>query len=181
MNESVSPGTAIDHALFRLRGLWAKPFRQRRAVEAGKSIQLSHLMVISAIFRLQEGSAEEVTVGAVADFLDIDPSTASRLVQDTITAGYAERGSSALDARRARLLLSERGRRLREAMTRLRLEHLDEVMGTWSEPDRQTFAALLTRFVADVTRKPPDHSRLVEMLEETDRPCSGDRPPPYPR
>ncbi|MEO5877942.1 MAG: MarR family transcriptional regulator, partial [Streptosporangiaceae bacterium] len=73
----------IGIALFHLRRVWAKPDLMRKVREqtpGSRPLQMSNLMVVSAVNRLGEGAGTEVTVGAVAERLEIDPSTASRLV-----------------------------------------------------------------------------------------------------
>lgn len=48
-------------------------------------------------------TGNEITVGAMAGKLDIDPSAASRIVADAIQAGHLRRIASQGDARRALL------------------------------------------------------------------------------
>src|SRR3954467_2819469 len=75
----------IERAAFQLRRLWAKPHLLQRLREEcgqdGRPIQLSSLLVIHAI---AGQGRDDVTAGAVADYLDIDPSTAIGLVGHAI-------------------------------------------------------------------------------------------------
>lgn len=136
---------AIDAALFRLRRVWARPLRPRTVGEPGRFIQMSTVMVIGAVHRLAM-ECPEVTVGAVAEYMDVDPSTASRLVNDAIAAGFVGRETSRVDARRVRLVLTERGRRVRDAVARHRRARIDRLISDWDPAERETFARLLTRF-----------------------------------
>ena len=67
----------IDQAAFALRRLWSKPPLVRHLREQGsegRPIQLSNLMVINVVAQLNIEGTGDVTVGAVAERLDIDPS-----------------------------------------------------------------------------------------------------------
>ena len=126
--------TEIATALFHLRRVWAKPDLMKRiraqtsAGPDGRPLQLSNLMVVNAVAALTAAAERpecaarrrEVTVGAVAERLEIDPSTASRLVGHAIDAGLVSRRPSPIDARRANLGLTEAGRRVKRVSDRSR-------------------------------------------------------------
>lgn len=143
----------IERAAFQLRRLWSKPHLLRRLREEcgheGRPVQLSSLLVIHAI----AGQGDDVTVGAVADHLDIDPSTASRLVGHAIDAGFVSRSPSPVDARRARLRLTEAGDRVRRLTDEFRRNFIAELVADWSDDDRQQFARLLGRFAKAAASK----------------------------
>jgi len=163
----------IDVALFRLRRIWARPLRARRADEPQRPVHMSNVMVVHAVHKLGL-DVSEVTVGAVAEQLDVDPSTASRLVNDAIGAGFVEREESAVDARRARLVPSERGRRVLEVVIRHRRTYLDGLMADWDERDREAFAGFLARFAEAAIARPANVATLdqtiAEVLAETPAP-----------
>jgi len=156
-------GAAIDVALFRLRRIWARPFRTRRTGD--RPIQVSNVMVVHALAKLSRTEAE-VTVGAVAEHMDIDPSTASRFVNDAIGAGLVARLPSEVDARRARLMLTDKGRRVLEAVTRYRRDYLEGLIADWSEQDRAALSRLLTRLAEAAARHPIDLSGLDPIVDE---------------
>ncbi|GAA4227702.1 DNA-binding MarR family transcriptional regulator [Streptosporangium album] len=158
-----TPGAAIDVALFRLRRIWARPLRARRSTDPQRPVQLSNVMVVHAVHKLSL-DLSEVTVGAVAEQLDVDPSTASRLVNDAIGAGFVEREESEVDARRARLVLSGRGHRVLEVVVRHRRIYLDGLIADWDETDREVFARLLTRFAAAAVAHPADLADLDQVI-----------------
>lgn len=172
----------IERAAFQLRRLWARPDLLQRLRErcgpGGRPIQLSSLMVIHAITgdRAERG---DVTVGAVADHLDIDPSTASRLVGHAIDAGFVSRSPSPVDARRAHLRLTESGERIRELTDELRRRFIAQLMADWSERDRREFARLFGRFaeaaanftmesVAPGPEPPPSSESAVKAARSED-------------
>ncbi|MFI0421685.1 MarR family winged helix-turn-helix transcriptional regulator [Spongiactinospora sp. 9N601] len=163
--QRTAPGVAIDVALFRLRRMWARPLRARKAGDPARPIQMSNVMVVGAVSRLGKESAE-VTVGNVAEHMDVDPSTASRLVNDAIAAGFVEREPSQIDARRVRLVPSAAGRRVLDAVTRHRRAYLDSLMADWSEEDRAAFARLITRFAEAAGARPADPARLDHVIAE---------------
>jgi hypothetical protein len=49
---------------------------------------LSRTLVLNIVMEHTQDPANEVTVGAVAELLGVDPSVASRMVSDTIKASY---------------------------------------------------------------------------------------------
>jgi DNA-binding MarR family transcriptional regulator len=163
----------IERAAFQLRRLWAKPqLVQRLREQHGhkRPIQLSNLLVIYAI----AGHAEEngdVTVGAVADYLDIDPSTASRLVGHAIDAGFVSRRPSPVDARRAHLRLTDTGRRVKELTDDFRRRFIAQLVADWTDDERGEFARLLGRFADAVANFPLDglpgaqHEELLKAVE----------------
>ncbi|MFF4414617.1 MarR family winged helix-turn-helix transcriptional regulator [Streptosporangium sp. NPDC001559] len=161
----VTPGAAIDVALFRLRRIWARPLRPRRAADPHRAVQMSNVMVVHAVHKLNL-NVPEVTVGAVAEQLDVDPSTASRLVNDAVGAGFVEREESEVDARRARLRLSPRGRRVLEVVVASRRAYVDSLIADWDEGDREVFARLLTRFAEESVAHPPDLTHLDRLIAE---------------
>lgn len=116
IEEDQKAGSALDQAgqaWFRLGRIFSRhPLKDQLQRHTGQAIELSRILVTEAV---ATGSAEpdqEVTVGVVAERLGIDPSTASRLVAETIGAGYLARLPSQMDNRRLRLELTDAGRKL---------------------------------------------------------------------
>ncbi|WP_051713125.1 MarR family winged helix-turn-helix transcriptional regulator [Spirillospora albida] len=165
--------TGIDVALFHLRRVWAKPDLMKRiraqnpCGPGARPLQLSNLMVVHAVHELTAtGPPAEVTVGAVADALDVDPSTASRLVTHAIDAGLVSRRPSPVDARRANLGLTDTGRRVKDVADRFRRGYLDTLMAGWTDAERTAFARLLTRFADTAARVPMDPDGVLRIFEE---------------
>ncbi|TQM67326.1 DNA-binding MarR family transcriptional regulator [Actinomadura hallensis] len=182
----------IGAALLQLRKSWAKPDLMKRiraqtpAGTDGRPLQISNLMVVNAVAALTAdaarhggtgepvrageaaGSSREITVGAVAERLEIDPSTASRLVGHAIDAGLLTRRPSPVDARRANLGLTEEGRRVKQVADRFRRAYLNELMSGWTAEERAEFARLLTRF-ADAAARAPGYSDGIDKIFEEAR------------
>jgi DNA-binding MarR family transcriptional regulator len=176
----------IEAALFHIRRVWAKPEIIRKLRDQGPSgrpVQTSSLLVVYAVAQLSGGDdgcgasppaerAEDVTVGAVAERLSIDPSTASRLVGHAIDAGFIARRPSPRDARRANLQLTDAGRRLKTVADRFRRAYLAELLADWTEAERAEFARLLTRFTRAAVQAPMS----AVAIEKTFAAATGDVP-----
>ncbi|GAA4234503.1 hypothetical protein GCM10022254_39470 [Actinomadura meridiana] len=172
----------IGMALFLLRRAWTTPDlmkRIRAQTSDGTSerpLQISNLMVVNAVAALttqaetdqSDGPVHEITVGAVAERLEIDPSTASRLVGHAIDAGLVSRRCSPVDGRRANLALTDAGRRVKRVSDRFRRAHLDALMTGWSVDERAEFARLLTRFADAAALSPRNGDDIDEIFKEAD-------------
>jgi DNA-binding MarR family transcriptional regulator len=157
--------TEIETALFHLRRMWARPEIMRKLREqdpSGRPVHTSSLFVVYAVAHLC--SAGDVTVGAVAERLEIDPSTASRVVGHAIDAGFVARLPSPQDARRANLQLTDAGRHLQQVADRFRHAYLAELLADWSDGERTAFARLLTRFTQAAARTPMDPAVVEKIL-----------------
>jgi DNA-binding MarR family transcriptional regulator len=111
--------------------------------DAAHPVEMSSVLVVEACARAGDA---ETTIGAVADFADVQHSTASRLVDRAVRAGLVTRARSAVDARQTVLRLTGAGRALQRQATAFRLGWLAEILADWPEHDVATFAALLDRF-----------------------------------
>lgn len=162
IEEDQKAGSALDQAgqaLFRLGRIFSRhPLKDQLQRHTGQAIELSRILVTEAV---ATGSAEpdqEVTVGVVAERLGIDPSTASRLVAETIEAGYLARLPSQMDNRRLRLELTDAGRKLVANAHRYQRTVFEYVTRDWTEAEQQEFARLLIKFVASVA---DTHTQLI--------------------
>lgn len=144
---------SLDEVLVRLRRLWTAT-RAHVVDDVGQRIEMSSVLVVEACARA-EAAGPETTVGEIAAFLDVEPSTASRLVDRAARAGLVDRGASAVDARRSALVLTETGRALRARALAARLGWLGGVVQTWPERDVRALADVLGRFADAVDATPP--------------------------
>lgn len=126
----------IDDALVRMRRLWSS---------APRGVDMSSVLVVEACAR----ESGPVSVGHVARFADVEHSTASRLVDRAVRAGYVERSA---DGRRAALRLTPTGRELRERAVEFRTTWLTTVLDDWPDADVADLARLLERFAERITR-----------------------------
>ncbi|HEU4328408.1 MAG TPA: MarR family transcriptional regulator [Roseiflexaceae bacterium] len=141
---------AAGQALFRLGRIFARqPLPHLLAQRTERAVELSRILVAEAV-AAGEQTGQEITVGAVAERLAIDPSTASRLVAETIQAGYLTRSPAPEDARRSLLALTEAGRELVEHARRYQRAVFEQATAAWPAEDRQTFARLLVLFTDSI-------------------------------
>jgi DNA-binding MarR family transcriptional regulator len=104
------------------------------------------------IINIVDEAEDEITVGAVADQLNVDPSVASRMVTDCIDSGYLQRAASASDGRRTVLELTPAGVDLRDRFRQLQRQAFERITAAWTPADRHDFARLLVRYADDSTR-----------------------------
>jgi DNA-binding MarR family transcriptional regulator len=142
---------SVDDALLRLRRMWS-PDRSAVIDDAGTPVQMSSLLVIEACAR---ASGPEVTVGDVAAFLDVAPSTASRLVDRAELAGLVSRAPSGVNSRRTAILLTDKGSDLQQRAYRARVRWLAEMLHDWNDLDVATLGRLLSRFATAVEHGHP--------------------------
>ena len=134
-------------ALFRLGRLFG-----RNGLVSGhpaRAQELSRILIVQAVEAVQ-ATAQEATVGAVAQQLAVDPSTASRLVADAIEDGYLVRSASPADNRRVQLGLTEDGHALAQSARDYQLSIFQQVTSDWTDQERAEFARLFVRFTEAV-------------------------------
>lgn len=160
----------LDGALVRLRRLWSTP-RQMVIDDNGQHIEMSSVLVVEAC---AVGADRGVNVGVddVAEFADVTPSTASRLVNRAVQAGLIHRGVPQHDRRRSALQLTPAGQALRDRAFTTRIAWLSAVGNDWSRDDLHALADLLGRFADAVTEPPmtptpPTSGRSIENLLDT--------------
>ena len=112
---------------------------------SGDRVKISHSLVVDALDR--KGEPNPPTVGEVAVRLGVDPSRASRMVADAVTAGYVRRVALQVDGRSVGLELTDKGRVLAETARRVRTAVFRQAMRDWPEKECETFARLLARFI----------------------------------
>ncbi|WP_406206129.1 MarR family winged helix-turn-helix transcriptional regulator [Kitasatospora sp. NBC_01560] len=113
---------------------------------------LSRTLVLNIVLEHTRDSDKEITVGAVADLLAVDPSVASRMVTDNIKAGYLIRAASQQDGRRTVLLLSPEGVDLMARFRRHQRAAFEYITTDWAERDRLEFARLMLKYVGSLAR-----------------------------
>ncbi|MET9963057.1 MarR family winged helix-turn-helix transcriptional regulator [Streptomyces sp. NPDC006326] len=109
---------------------------------------LGRTLVLNVVMEAEQRDAGEVTVGAVAEHLGVDPSVASRMVSDSIKAGYLVRAASQEDGRRTVLHLSDEGRELMARFRRHQRSAFEYITADWPEQERLDFARLMLKYVA---------------------------------
>jgi DNA-binding MarR family transcriptional regulator len=118
-------------------------------------MDLAQLDVISAVMAGRRWPDVEITVGFVAEKMQVDPSRASRLVAELVEMGLLRRVASQTDSRRIVLELTAKGEAFAAQFHERKWHLMAEGMKTWDEADLVTFARLLDRFAhwADGVKK----------------------------
>jgi DNA-binding MarR family transcriptional regulator len=147
------PLSEVGPALLRLYRLWGRA-KMQAVPPVGLSLSRKDLTRALIVGLVEEGarSGEEISVGTLADQLDVDPSAASRMVSDTIQAGYLRRALSQADARRALLELTDPGRELLNRYRDHQRAVFELITQDWTPRDQREFARLLTSYVDAMAR-----------------------------
>ncbi len=101
-----------------------------------------------ARLRLLEALATASTplsVGEIADAVGVDQPRASRLVQQAVDAGLVRREADPDDARRTRIMLTERGRAIVQGFRGDRREAVGAALAGFTAAERAELARLLTK------------------------------------
>jgi len=117
------------------------------------------LTQLRAVFRI--GAAQGVTVGEVADHLNITPSTATGLVERLVAQNLVQRGARAGDRRVCELSLTARGQALAEQVGSWRQGHLRAALEQLSRSELHLLATTLDRLTALLEASEADTSLRV--------------------
>ncbi len=145
-------------ALTDLRRFWERPDRKRWFLaELGVPVELAVLRTLAAVDRgnaacARTDGAAHTTVGAVGEALAVNQSTASRLVEQAVRAGYLDRHADAADGRRTGLALTATGRSLLARADVIRRGWLSAVTEDWEAAEVRSLVELLRRFLDDAAR-----------------------------
>lgn len=138
MRSESDPAEDVDALL---DGIGPAFSRLRRHAPTGRK-EFSRNLVLNVV---ADGPGE-TTVGTVADELKVDPSVASRMVSDCITAGYLLRTASQTDGRRTVLQVTPEGRALRDSFAKQQREAFERITADWPEGERVQFARILLKY-----------------------------------
>jgi DNA-binding MarR family transcriptional regulator len=157
----------LDRAFLRLRRMVNKPGAATLPLASvGRRIDLAKVMACQAIADAAEPpcGGDVPTVKDVAVALDLEHSTASRLLGEAEVEGLVVRGTDPTDRRRTTLALTETGRMVLRESAMLRCGLIDELFAEWDPNDVETLATLLGRVTATLSTKLP-----TSMDEALDR------------
>ncbi|TVR23247.1 MAG: MarR family transcriptional regulator [Nitriliruptor sp.] len=134
----------LDDALVEVRRVLQRPGHRRAVLgELAGTVGLQAIRVL----RLVERAEHAPTIGAVAEALVVDPSTASRTVDRAVAAGLLQRHACSDDGRRARLHLTGPGCALLAEVSARRRAVLARAVGDWEPADVDTLHVLLERLL----------------------------------
>lgn len=151
----------LDDALVRLRRLWSSP-RQTVMDDNGRHIEMSSVLVVEACANA-DTKGIRIGVSQVAAFVDVAPSTASRLVDRAVSAGLVSKEPLPGDARRNIICLTPAGQALRDRAMSARLAWLNSVVEAWPDRDLSDLVRLLGRFADCVVKNRRHRYRRVHQ------------------
>lgn len=136
---------ALDRCLRQLRRLIIRPPLSSIPITAlGRSVDLAKILACLAI---AEHPGERPTVAELATALNVEHSTASRLVKTAATEGLVVRSPDPEDRRRTTVRLTEAGRAVVTESTATRTWALDFMFTDWDHRDLTALTSLLERLV----------------------------------
>ncbi|SON57486.1 homoprotocatechuate degradation operon regulator, HpaR [Hartmannibacter diazotrophicus] len=138
----------ISESMVRMRMLTGRRIITRLAMDQlGIPLELTHADVIKTVKWIAKDG--EVTVGAIAEMMRIDPSRSSRLVSELVERGMLRRAASQSDARRTVVELTEKAGDYFEAAERAKYDVIRAITADWSPEDIALFARLFERFITE--------------------------------
>ncbi|AEF42819.1 MarR family winged helix-turn-helix transcriptional regulator [Hoyosella subflava] len=137
--------TFLDEQVLRLFRALRRPGFRSRVLEGVPEIPgVGDLRVLRSVER-HEARGESPSIGVVASELEVEQSTASRAVNAVIARGLLTKTSCPDDQRRTRLRLTAKGVTALNKATENRAALLAEITDAWSDDERRTLSALLSR------------------------------------
>ena len=97
----------------------------------------------------------------LAGAMNLDQSTVSRHITHLAAAGLITRTPDPADGRAQLVAVTDAGRQQAHDLIASRVRDLEQVVSSWSEPDRADFARLLTRFSEEFAESLVEDTDLV--------------------
>jgi DNA-binding MarR family transcriptional regulator len=148
-------------ALFQIIRFWSRRWAAGAARDgAGDAQHVGHVLILEAIAAAvrssQAAHADEsgaslsgpAAIGDVAAELGLDRSNASRMLAAAVSAGLVTKATSAADARRTELRMTEAGQSLLAAARAWQEEAFLQMTASWPAADARRFATYLHRLAA---------------------------------
>ncbi|MDM9621301.1 MarR family winged helix-turn-helix transcriptional regulator [Rhizobium sp. S96] len=147
-DDTVREGVSyIGQSMSRMRLMTGRRLIGRLAIQSiVPGLELSHLDVLEAVRRAEPDG--EVTVGAIAEAMRIDPSRASRVVSEMVGRNILLRKASQADARRIVVVMTPLGQRLMSEVKAQKLAIISEIVADWSNDDVEMFGTLFDRYIS---------------------------------
>lgn len=135
----------LDDLLTRLHVARQRPSWRRRLLDGSSPVtHVSTLRVLRAVEQ-SESSSGDASVKAVAEYLGVEHSTASRTVAAVVAGGLLTKTNAADDQRRCVLALTDHGRDALAKVTARRRDLVAESIADWPAHDVETLVSLLDR------------------------------------
>ncbi|MGV1037302.1 MAG: MarR family winged helix-turn-helix transcriptional regulator [Candidatus Nanopelagicales bacterium] len=150
----------LDRNFLRMRRMMVKPAATTLPMAAtGDKVDIAKVMACMAIADATietQPDADPTTIKQVATALELDHSTASRLLTEAEAEGLVLRGTDPTDRRRTVVELTDTGRAVVAESAAMRLWVLDQVLADWNRADVDTLADLIERITDSLTHRLPE-------------------------
>jgi DNA-binding MarR family transcriptional regulator len=157
---------ALDEAMRSLRRLTLRPPEVSLSLPGtGRRLDFAKLLACSAIGGLCGQASDEapVTVKTVAQALELDHSTVSRLLSEVEGDGLVTRSPHPTDRRSTVLSLTAEGARVIEGFEQARLTFLGGLLRDWSTQDIDTLATLMMRLADTAHERTSEAAGLIQQ------------------
>ncbi|MGZ0149726.1 MarR family winged helix-turn-helix transcriptional regulator [Kribbella sp. WER1] len=141
--DNTDPVAAVEAAMITIR---------RRQTRRTFALQSGTPNLTQDVLDAVEAAPSPIGVNGIATALGVDQPRASKLVAAAVKAGLIRREADQADGRRTNLVLTPAGQAQLEATHTHRRTHFAAAMRDWTPTERETFAALLTRFLTTLDR-----------------------------
>jgi DNA-binding MarR family transcriptional regulator len=129
--------------------------------EAIGALELT-LTQIKLLHHLEDQSPREVTLKEAAELVHVSLPAASRMVDDLVRRGFAQRREDLEDRRMKRVCLTDDGRAVTRRLNAARLSGLEQFTETLTSTERHSLAGALARLLGrdDIAAcRPETHAR----------------------
>ncbi len=159
----------LDRVMLRMRRSVAKPPAASLPIPAmGHCVDFAKVMACLAVAEESDDHRGSTTVKDVAASLELEHSTASRLLSEAESDGLLDRHSDPDDRRRTVVSLTGGGRAVVAESTAMRTRVISDVFAQWDPADLEALVGLLERMVATIAERMP---KAVAELASDGPPC----------
>jgi DNA-binding MarR family transcriptional regulator len=142
------PEAIVEQAMMTIARRQGRRALARRAErDQGPAVSLTVTELLDLV-ESQAASGQTSTVTVLARLLNVDQPRASKIAREATAAGLIYRASDKHDGRLSHLLLTSEGQAYLDRLHQHRRDQFAQAMNGWSAADRDTFAGLLTKFIA---------------------------------
>lgn len=153
----------IDRTLMRIRRLAIKPVPSDIVAPEGQHhISGAKLLACTLLADIQHNRDGAITIKDVAAFLDLEHSTASRLMSELEAEGLIERGIDPDDRRRTTIRLSAAGLSVVDGLTEVRRWVMMRVLEGWDDKQLDRLVHDLERVIDQFHERLPDAIRAAQ-------------------
>jgi DNA-binding MarR family transcriptional regulator len=153
----------IDRTLMRMRRLAIKPVpNDVNLVEGEQHLSHGKMLACTLLADIQQNREGAISIKDVAAFLDLEHSTASRLMSELEADGLIERGVDPEDRRRTTIALTPAGLAAVDGLTEVRRWVMQRVLDGWDTAELDRLVHDLERVIDQFHVRLPDAIRAAQ-------------------